>query len=83
MTLDASTLRKLRELREASHDNDDFAEKFWEIVPQLLDAYEKLQVENAELKELLADLDMVLKTAMHNGHHDLIQRVSDVVKGCK
>ena len=50
MTLDARALKKLRELREASHDNDDFAEKFWEIVPQLLDAYEKLQAENKRLK---------------------------------
>lgn len=31
--------------------------------------------------ELLHDLNVVLKTAMHNGHHDLIQRVSDVCKG--
>ena len=33
-----------------------------------------------EMTELLIDLDAVLKTAMHNGHHDLIARVSEMAK---
>lgn len=33
-----------------------------------------------EMTELLIDLDAVLKTAMHNGHHDLITRVSETVE---
>jgi hypothetical protein len=56
MTIDASTLKKWRELREASHDNDDFAEKFWEIVPLLLDAYEKLQDEIDRLEDIIIDI---------------------------
>lgn len=147
MTLDASTLSKLRELCEAAtllgepcpehiylfargsgnlvaqirtnHKDGPEQERrdynFYHTarsaLPLLLDAYEKLQGENErlhrviakeltendeigaeytyvvclqdenrKLRELLHDLNAVLKTAMHNGHHDLIQRVSDVCK---
>jgi hypothetical protein len=40
----------------------------------------ELEGENKNIKELLHDLDAILKTALHNGHHDLIQRVSEACK---
>jgi cell division protein FtsB len=52
-----------------------------------LAALEKANREQYDLiiihKELLHDLDAILKTALHNGHHDLIQRVSEVCKDDK
>jgi len=36
--------------------------------------------ENIEMSELLEDLNAILKTALHNGHHDLIERVKSVVE---
>lgn len=41
---------------------------------------EKRDAEIKKMTELLIDLDAVLKTAMHNGHHDLIARVSEMAK---
>jgi hypothetical protein len=33
-----------------------------------------------EMLEVLQDLQVILPTALHNGHHDLIQRVNEVIK---
>lgn len=33
-----------------------------------------------EMFEVLEDLDQILGTALHNGHHDLIERVKTVLK---
>jgi hypothetical protein len=33
-----------------------------------------------EMYEVLEDLDAILGTALHNGHHDLIERVKKVLK---
>jgi hypothetical protein len=30
--------------------------------------------------ELLEDLNEILPTALHNGHHDLIERVKEILK---
>ena len=40
----------------------------------------RLIASSPEMFELLEDLDAVLSTALHNGHHDLIQRVKDLLK---
>lgn len=32
-----------------------------------------------EMFELLEDLDAIMGTALHNGHHDLIQRTKDIL----
>jgi len=36
--------------------------------------------ENIEMSELLEDIHAILKTALHNGHHDLIERVKNIVE---
>ena len=36
-----------------------------------------------EMYELLEDLDEILATALHNGHHDLILRVKQVLMRAK
>jgi len=33
-----------------------------------------------EMLEVLEDLDVIIGTALHNGHHDLIARVKAVIK---
>ena len=49
--------------------------------PGLKEENDRLRKQNEKHLELFSDLNAVLKTAMHNGHHDLIQRVADVCKG--
>lgn len=40
----------------------------------------KLIAASPEMFDLLVDLQVILPTALHNGHHDLIQRVNEVLK---
>lgn len=41
---------------------------------------DSLVASNTEMYEILSDLNVILKTALHNGHHDLIERVRAVVE---
>ena len=36
--------------------------------------------EHLEMAELLEDLHAILKTSLHNGHHDLVERVKSIVE---
>jgi len=35
---------------------------------------------HVKMRDLLEDLDEILSTALHNGHHDLIERVKEILK---
>ncbi len=47
---------------------------------KLRDAEAILLTDYAKAKDLLRDLNEILPTALHNGHHDLIQRVKEICK---
>jgi hypothetical protein len=59
------------------------AHQHWEPIfdgePQSLSAQSRNEKRAAEMYHLLWDLNQILPTALHNGHHDLIQRVKEIV----
>jgi len=44
------------------------------------EAYAKLEAERDLRRDILEDLDVIMGTALHNGHHDLIQRTKEALQ---
>ena len=65
----------------SGHDGESvvyFADKF--MTRGQYEANKNLVSAAPEMFEVLEDLDVILGTALHNGHHDLIARVKNVLK---